>query len=170
MDYNKMNEIASENGLQFVETTVGFNGYPQNVKGAIIGFDDFEQAEELSKETGLRLEVIAKRDGWQLWHRNGNTANEPLRITEADFGDDYSFLTDDENFYNNEVKPFLDDFDNIDDLLDFLNKKKEIADALSQVYDEYVVVTYRGKFCDIINTRPMRFNFDGKCWEIALMQ
>jgi len=172
MDYKQMKDIASENGLQFVETTVGFNGYPQNVKGAIIGFDDFEQAEALAKETGLGLQVISKKDGWNLWYRGSNTATEPLTITEEDFGDDFNFITDgdEKDFYENEVKPFLDDFDNLDDLMEFLEQKQEIADELNEIGDGYVVVTQCGKYYDTINTRPMRFNYDGEYWEIALVQ
>lgn len=170
MDYSEMKDIASENGLQFVETTIGFNGYPQNVKGAIIGFDDFAEAESLSKETGLRLEVISKKSGWQLWYRNGNTANGPLTITEADFGDDFRFIHNEENFYENEVKPFLDGFDNISDLMDFLEDKKSMEDELCCLDDGDVVVTCNGKYYDTISTRPMDFEHDGNHWTIALMQ
>ena len=45
-----MNEIASENGLQVIDTTTGLNGYPRFLKKAIIGFEDFEQAEKLAEE------------------------------------------------------------------------------------------------------------------------
>ena len=43
-------EIASENGLQLIETTASRTGYPERLQKAIIGFDTFEQAEELAKE------------------------------------------------------------------------------------------------------------------------
>lgn len=167
-----MKDLASENGLQFVETTVGFNGYPQNVKCALIGFKDFEQAETLSKETGLQLEVITRRAGWQLWHRSGNWVNGPLKITEDDFGDNFSFITDDDEkaFYENEVRPFLDDFDNLEDLMKFLEEKQKIAEELGSVGGDMVVVTEYGKYYDTIDTRPMDFEYDGKYWAIALMQ
>lgn len=167
-----MNEIASENGLQFVETTVGFNGYPQNVKGAIIGFDDFAEAEALSKETGLRLEVISKKDGWQLWYRNGNTANGPLEITEEDFGDNYKFFTnsDKKAYYEEDVKPFLEDYEDLEELMSWLESKETIESELDSIGDGIVVVTHLGEYYDTINTRPMRFDHDGKSWAIALMQ
>lgn len=38
-----INEIASENDLQVITTTTALNGYPQALKKAIIGFEDFEQ-------------------------------------------------------------------------------------------------------------------------------
>lgn len=164
-----LREIASEYDLEFVETTDQMNGYPSNIKGAIIGFDNFELAEELANKYSLDIEVLTRHDGQQLWHRTGNWANGPLEITENDFGDDFSFLSDDENFYDNEVKPFLDDFDNLDDLMAFVKGKAKIAEELATVGDDYVVVTCQGKYYDTINTRPMMFENDGKYWTIALI-
>ena len=69
-----INEIASENGLQVIDTTTGLNGYPQSLKKAIIGFEDFEQAEKLAEEYHLDIEIFTKRDGWQLWNRDANSA------------------------------------------------------------------------------------------------
>ena len=43
-----IDEIASENELQVITTTTGMNGYPQSLKKAIIGFENFEQAEKLA--------------------------------------------------------------------------------------------------------------------------
>lgn len=172
MDYKEMKDIASDNDLRFVETTTAMNGYPQNVKGAIIGFKDFEQAEALSKETGLRLEIITKHAGWQLWYRNGNWVSGPLEITEDDFGDNFRFITsdDEKEFYANEVKPFLNDFDNLEDLMKFLEDKQKIAEELGSIGDDYVVVTECGMYYDTINTRPMDFEYDSKYWVIALVQ
>ncbi len=164
-----LREIAAEYDLQFVETTDQMNGYPSNIKGAIIGMENFEQAEEVAAKYNLDIEVIEKRNGWQLWYRTSNWATEPLNITEEDFGDDYCFLRDEEGFFENEVKPFLDDFESIDDLMEFLKQKKEIEEALSTAGDEYVVVTCQGKYYDTINTRPMEFSYDSKNWAIALI-
>ena len=115
-------EIASENGLQLIETTASRTGYPERLQKAIIGFDTFEQAEELAKENGLSIEFFRKRDGWNFWYRTGSTAYEPFRRSAEDFGDDYSeFSKEDlEDFYENEVQPMVSDFENFDDLRSFL--------------------------------------------------
>lgn len=39
-------EIADIEGLRYVETTSGTNGYPENIQDAIVGFEDWEQLEK----------------------------------------------------------------------------------------------------------------------------
>lgn len=48
-------EIAYEHGLEIIETTTGRNGYPQELKHAIIGFSTFREAEELAERYGLKI-------------------------------------------------------------------------------------------------------------------
>lgn len=84
--------IAQENGLEYVETTIGTNGYPSHIKGAIIGFENFEQFEYL-RETHPILESVylTKREGHQLWNRGYcEYICEPFELNEDMFGCDYS--------------------------------------------------------------------------------
>jgi len=53
--------IAYQNGLELIETTDQRNGYPSHLKYAIIGFDSFEQAEKISKGSGLQIEIFEKK-------------------------------------------------------------------------------------------------------------
>jgi len=77
--------IAYENSLEYIETTVGMNGYPKCIRGAIIGFETFEEAEKLAKEHGLCIRTFFKRDGWQLYQRDSNTTWGPLEIGCDDY-------------------------------------------------------------------------------------
>ena len=43
-----LREIAESNNLEVIETTSQANGYPSNLKDAIIGFESFEDAEKLA--------------------------------------------------------------------------------------------------------------------------
>jgi hypothetical protein len=52
-----LHEIAYNEGLELVSTTTGMNGYPQNVNYALIGLDDFQQAETLVKKYPC-LEIV----------------------------------------------------------------------------------------------------------------
>lgn len=52
-----LREIAENNGLTYAESTSGTNGYPSNIKGIIIGFDNFKDAEELAEKHGLSMIV-----------------------------------------------------------------------------------------------------------------
>ena len=89
MSKELLETIAYENGLEYIETTTGMNGYPQHVRGAIIGFETYGEAEKVAKEHGLRITTFFKRDGWHLYQRNGDTTWEPFKITSSDYGDDY---------------------------------------------------------------------------------
>ena len=84
-----INEIASENGLHVINTTTGLNGYPQFLKKAIIGFENFEQAENLAEEYHLDIEIFTKRDGWQLWNRDNNHAYDAFDRSASDYGENY---------------------------------------------------------------------------------
>lgn len=127
-----LEDIAYENGLELIETTSGWNGYPQGLQKAIIGFDSFEQADELAKKNGLSIECFTKRDGWNLWYRTGNKEWEPFERSADEYGDNASeFSNEDlEEFYENEVQPFVSDFNDFASLRSFLDNKEKIYDEI----------------------------------------
>ena len=49
MTQYEFENIASENGLQIICTTSEGNGYPHDLKDAIIGFKTFDQATEFRR-------------------------------------------------------------------------------------------------------------------------
>ena len=106
-----------------VETTSQANGYPSNLKYAYIGFETFEQAEEFANKFNMELAILDKHNGWQLWHR-GNTAWEAFHIDSNDYGDNYCHFraSDAENFYEENVKPCLEEFDSFEGLEEFIKK------------------------------------------------
>ena len=70
--------IAYENGFELVEVTKGRNGYPERLHNAVIGFEDFDEAQSIANEYGLDLAILRKRDGWQLWERCGRATDRVL--------------------------------------------------------------------------------------------
>ena len=169
-DYGKMKELASENNLETIMITEGMNGYPQNLKPALIGFETFEDAEEFATENGMKTWIFHKRDGWQLWERR-TTAYESFIVTSEDYGDDYNmFKTDDlDGYFENEVKPCLGNFDNIEDLKNFLDNQQEIMDKLESCDENEVVITHCGKWYDTVKTNIMRLSNDTHNYVIGVM-
>lgn len=163
-------EIAELEGFEVIETTSEANGYPRNLKKALIGFENFEQAEQLAERYDLSIETFKKRDGWQLWHREGR-AWGPIEPSEEDFGDDYMTFTskDYEDFYDNEVNPFISEFDNFEAVQDFLDKKRKIYEAIEDLDDNEMVLTYQGEFLEVIKKSTMTFSEDSKTWAIGLI-
>ena len=166
-----LSEIANENGLQLIETTASRTGYPERLQKAIIGFDTFEEAEELAEENGLSIEFFQKRDGWDLWYRTGSTAYEPFHRSAEDFGDDYSkFSKEDlDDFYENEVQPMVSAFDSFDDLRSFLDKNEKIKDEIEDAEDDEIVITRCGEYYDTIKELTMAYSYDSHSYAIGLI-
>lgn len=168
--YGLLRELADNNALQFIETTSGNNGYPQDLKPALIGFNDYEEAEEFAQEHGLQTYIFHKRDGWQLWQRS-KPAYEPMIISAENYGDDYNMFTHDEldDYFGNEVKPRLDDFDNMEELKKFLNNQEEIMDELDRCNENEAVITYCGDYYDTVKVKSIEWSHDTHNYVIGVM-
>lgn len=168
----RLRDIAEQNELSYIETTPERNGYPSRIKGAIIGFDTFEQAESLAVEHGLRIEVFTKKDGWQLWHRTGNWANEAFTMSTDMFGDNYTEFSSDvseDDFFDTEIQPFISDFNNFDEVELFLNWKKEIFEEIEKASEDEIVITKYGYYYNTVKTKLMQYYYDTNHFAIGLI-
>lgn len=166
-----LREIACYENLEYIETTSQANGYPANIKGAIIGFDSFEQAKQLAEEHGLSMEMFTRRDGWQLWHRTGNKAWHGFVRHQEDFGDDYKFFEagDQFNYFENEVQDVLADCENFIDARRVLDDAEKVYDKICDIDDEEVVVTYCGSYYDTIEKVTMQYEIDTHHYAIGVI-
>lgn len=164
-------EIASENGLQVIETTSSITGYPEGLQKAIIGFDTFEEAEVLAKENGLSIEAFKKHDGWNLWYRTGCQMWEAFLRSAEDFGDDYRGYTkeDLEDFYLNEVQPMVSEFEDLDSLRCFLDLMGKIKDEIEDAEDDELVIACCGEYYATIKARTMSYCYDAHSYAIGLI-
>lgn len=139
-------EIVLYNNLEIIETTDAHNGYPQHLRKAIVGFGTFEEAPKLANEYGLRITTFFMRDGWQLWVRNSNTTYHPLHNTSSDYGDDYNhhYCSDRIRFFEEKVKPCLDNFESLNELEAFIRDKRKLYDKLDDIDDSQIVISYQG--------------------------
>lgn len=167
-----INEIAYENGLELVEFTRGRNGYPERLHNAVIGFEDFAEAEAMADNYGLELAILGKRDGWQLWERYCGACG-PLFLTDF-FTEDHNFFfkCDAENYYNEYVKPYLCDFENIDELSEFVKNQAAIIEELACIGNYDMVVTYCGKYYDTLPGEAMQYHdrLNGCTYAIGLVE
>lgn len=108
--------IADREGLEYIETTTGRNGYPENIQGAIIGFETYDQAEEIAAKYGFDIELFKTRYGWQFWERCGWQPT-PLKISSEDYGDDFRQYNDIDDVLD-ELKSIIPDMDSIDEIDD----------------------------------------------------
>ena len=64
-------QIADEEGLRVQPTTACSTGYPKNEQLAIVGFEDFEQAEKFADHYDSQLVHLELRDGQTFAYRCG---------------------------------------------------------------------------------------------------
>ena len=170
-----LREIAENNGLTYAESTNGSNGYPSNIKGIIIGFYKFEDAEKLAEEHNLTIEMFKKKDGWQLWERTGNKAHEPMKNSSEDYGDNYSQLEkmSEEVFIKNEVsetlKYLIEDGADFDTIEDFIKDKRKLFNEIDNMEDDEIVITYQGDYYETIKKESMYWAHDTKHITIGLI-
>ncbi len=166
--------IAEELNLQYIETTSQRNGYPSNIKGALIGFDNFEQAEFLSELFDLKIQSFERKDGWQLWYRTGNVHYEEIEQGSESYGDNYheycsNYFEDEAHFLNEEVLHLIEKIDNFEEIQELLNEKKIIWKEIENLEDNQSVINYCGEYFDTINTKTMYFAHDTKHLAIGLI-
>lgn len=172
-----MNEIASENGLQVIETTTGLNGYPRALKKAIIGFDDFEQAEKLAEEYHLDIEVFTKRDGWQLWSRDNNSAYDAFERSASDYGENYlqfeANMSQDDFLQQVGAADFInglaDEEDGLDRIEEYMKDLRELYNAIASADDDEIVIAESDVYVETIKKKTMQYSYDTKHYVIGLI-
>lgn len=172
MNRELLETLAYENGLEYIETVRGGNnGYPSGFEGGIIGFKDWEEVENFAREHDLPKCTFHKRDGWHNYERHGRT-HEPLRISASEYGIDYNeYSSDDyEDYFDEQVKPFLADFEDFDSLQSFIDKQKEIYEELSTIDESQLVITCDGGYYETIDKEAIEWSHDTHSWVIGVSE
>lgn len=144
---SELKDIVSEYkkyapNLEVVETTSERSGYPRYIIPAIIGFEDWDQAELFCDENpDSQLMWLDRRDGWNLWHR-GNNAIVPLDI-ERDLGEKGElYKTPDEALES--IKSDLESADTLDELYDMLDKYSLLCAAANDLDNDEAIFLQNG--------------------------
>lgn len=172
-----INEIASENGLQVINTTTGLNGYPQSLKEAIIGFEDFEQAEKLAEEYHLDIEIFTKRDGWQFWNRDNNSAYDAFERSASDYGENFqqfeANMSQDEFLQQVGAAEFIDELadeeDGLDRIEEYTKDLRELYNAIAKAADDEIVIADGDVYVETIKEKTMQYSYDTKNYVIGLI-
>lgn len=164
--------ISEENDLEYIETTSARNGYPQSIQGAVIGFETFEEAKNFASENDLGIQFFEKRDGWNLWYRNGNTAYEEMTISSNDYGDDYNEIYKgefnvEEYFIDCEVNEQMSELLSFEDLGRFLNEKKDLWEEIEKMEEDEMIITCCGVLYETLKKETMRFSHDTRTTAIG---
>ena len=141
MEREKCYDLAEQFGLDIASVTSSANGYPQNVQLALVGFDNFEQAEEVASANGLTIVSLYKRFGWKLWTEKGK-ARGPIDFFAENYGDDYiSFDSSwNERDIINNIRGTLDGTTNLDEIFDIIDFFKIVKGELDDISEDEQVV------------------------------
>lgn len=85
-DYERFDNYLFEtgNGFEIIETTSSHSGYPEGLKWALTGFEDWDEAATAAKDLGGEIISLRRRDGQQLWSRDGRAFEPYTRTPESD--------------------------------------------------------------------------------------
>lgn len=168
-----LEQIAYQEGLNLVTTTKGANGYPSELSEAIIGMQDFEEAEKLAEKYGLKIVTLHTKAGWQFYEVKIVNTSGPLEIRAEDYGDDYSFYEGEaeEEYYKYVVWERLNDgFDTFEKLLEYVKDQEEIIKEIEKALPNEYVVTYRNTYYETIEKKQMEWSHDGHTYVIGLVK
>lgn len=171
MTREKCYDLAELLGLDIVSVTESSNGYPLNVQLALIGFDNFDQAEDVANANGLTIVSLYKRDGWNLWAEQG-AAWGPIKLSAEDYGDDYISLDSswDEDDITDDLRRAIDGIEELDGIfaiVDFYKKIKEELDDISE--DEQVIAhMYDADTIEVIKKEVMSWHDDANSSTTAI--
>lgn len=167
--YEFIKYVGEQEGLDLIDTTCGMNGYPENIGYALVGFESFDKAEEVSIRYGLTIESFHKMDGWNFYERKG-LASSPIHVSAAYYGDDYDQISkaNVNTYYEDKVVPLLEEFDNIDALFEFLNNEKDLMDRMKLLNDGEIIITLDGRYYDTVKEKSMSLYKDSHEYVIGV--
>lgn len=165
-------KLAEEKSLNLVEVTQGMNGYPKGLYKAIIGFENFKEAEDLAEEFGLELVAMRSRDGWQFYEELGRRY-EPFSACDAYEENDYDILPrmsyaryiNQENILGN-----LAEVSGFDDMSAIIDRHKHIFEEIECLEDGELVVVHRESGeAERVKEYTCHYHYDVWQYEIALI-
>lgn len=168
-----LEEIAYENGLDLIETTSEMNGYPRNLRKAIIGFETFDEAQKLADMYDLTVQEFTRRDGWQFWVREGKMWEEYdyAQIRKEFDGantDIKVYSTGEEDDVMEELKYFLGICEDLDEMRHFINNTEKVLNALNGCEDNQFVLTSFGELEGVYDRKVMSFSYDTHNYVIGI--
>jgi hypothetical protein len=155
MEKEKFNELLHKFGseidnlgLDVIEFTSDYDGYPRGLYNGLAGFDSFEDAEKFAKAHGMQVVRAHRRDGWQLWYSDGRWT-EPLNIEDyfeaADHEIDwYDNSDEDRERLLRDLKGMIEGLESIEEIQAVANTAKEVLDQMDEIDDNQKIMVDNG--------------------------
>lgn len=161
MEREKCYELAEQFGLNIASVTKAVNGSPKEVELALIGFNTFEQAEEVANANNLTLVILYKRDGQNLW-KNINIARGPINLRAECYGDDYiSFdLSSKESDIIDNIRGAIDGIKELNEVFEIIDFFKKIKEELDDIYEDELIIArmHEPRSIEVTKKEVMRYH------------
>ena len=162
-------ELANE--FTLIETTSEANGYPRNLRKAIIGFESYEQAEELAEKHGLSIEMFERRDGWDLWTRRDSIfkAFDMASIYSEEGYDFYKKISFEDFCEHENVSSSLKECEDFDEMLAWVESFKELFEEIEDLKEGEILIkdNYNNTF--VSKEYTMAYSYDSHQYAIGLI-
>lgn len=162
-------DIAQEYGLDYCDTTTGMNGYPQELKLAVVGFGDAGTLRIVKEKYGMKAVELRKKEGHSLWTRSRAGYVEPYDLTRV-FDDGIQFFNESdidaavismgESIANGEM--------DIDDIVRRINLLKEVNDTLEYIEDDEFIDLNESDIATH-KIKAMGYEYDGTYYTYGLI-
>ena len=183
--FNNIEDIEDMFGLSIVETTLGNNGYPKELKRVLSDFDNMQQClliRDLLVEQGHIVDelLIYRKAGCQLWNRYSTSISKNI-FKQAKDGDWYIDISIKDNASDIAFKMSYQDviFDNYLEMSEAFYTVQDLIesleDVLSGVEDDGCSEVrvfydpnqkYRIDYC--ITDESVGYSYDSKQYKVAL--
>ncbi len=162
-------ELANE--FTLIETTSEPNGYPRNLRKAIIGFESYEQAEELAEKYGLEIEMFEKRDGWDLWARRDRIFNafDMAFIYVEECYDFYKKISFEDFCKREDVHGQLKECEDFDEMQARLESFKDLFEEIESLKEGEILIKDNDGNTFVSKEYSMQYSYDTHNYAIGLI-
>ena len=171
MTKKELLENARNSGYSIANITQGINGYPEGlVAYGIIGFDNYEEAEEFAKKYDLETSLFRSRDGWHFWEYRGEKL-ESLTVDDylRDLGDDAKEFDTDDEIFGDGLISIIDMGASFEEIQEYVNLEKELREDLHYIDNEtHALIVKDAVETEVVPRKMMSYKVDVWHWAVGV--
>ena len=149
-----LDQFAFTNGLQVVNTKEG---------KALIGFESWEEAEQIATKLGQDIIHISRRDGHHTWDNRGWIYDPFDMANDVNWGDDYSIYTS-----ADEVAELIEELESYEEEAERIEELKELHAELESMSEGDIAIVLDNRVTEYCHSTQMNYNYDVYRHEIAV--
>ena len=168
---NTIDFLNLANEFNLIETTSEPNGYPRNLRKAIIGFENFEQVEELAEKHNLSIELFERRDGWDLWARRG-MIHKPFDMANIYVEEGYDFyknMSFEEFCEREDVHGQLKECADFDEMSAWLESYRDLFEEIESLKEGEILIKDNDGNTFVSKEYAMQYSYDTHNYTIGLI-